>query len=228
MTLVDDVSRTTRNAVTHRDILAIGTSAGGVEALRFLARALPADFPAAILVVIHLCAEFNSELDAILSTDGPLPARFASDGEPVRRGQIFIAPPRCHLLLDGNRLHLGCGPRENGAKPAIDALFRSVALCCAARAVGAVLTGTLGDGASGLQALQRWGGITVVQDPADAAFADMPNNALRALRPDHVAGLRDLPALLARLARAPAGTAAAAPPGIAWGPREARARMMAR
>ena len=196
----------------HRDILAIGTSAGGFEALRLLARELPADFPAAILVVIHLSAEFTSGLDKILAQDGPLPVSFAHDGEPVRRGHVFLAPPRCHLLLDGEHLWLGRGPRENNARPAIDPLFRSVALCCGPRAVGVVLTGTLGDGASGLHALHRCGGIAVVQDPTDAAFPEMPANALRMLTPDHIAGLREMPALLATLAREPAGPPRPVPP----------------
>jgi two-component system chemotaxis response regulator CheB len=202
--------------MANRDILAIGTSAGGFDALRRLARGLPADLPAAVLVVIHLSAEFRSALDHLLSAAGPLAATFAVDGEPVRRGHIFLAPPASHLLLDGDRLHLGRGPRENNSRPAIDPLFRSVAACCGVRAVGAVLTGTLGDGASGLQALQQYGGITVVQDPKDAAYADMPANALRVLRPDHVASLDEMPALLAGLTRTPAGPAVPVPHSIAY------------
>jgi two-component system chemotaxis response regulator CheB len=87
-------------------------------------------------------------------------------------------------------------------------------VCCGARAVGVVLTGTLGDGAAGLQALQRCGGLTAVQDPADAAFGEMPANALRLLRPDHVVRLRDMPGLLARLVREPAGTPVPAPASL--------------
>jgi len=191
--------------MANRDILAIGTSAGGFEALRLLARELPADLPAAVLVVIHLSAEFPSHLDSILSRDGPLAASFAKDGDPLRRGHILLAPPGSHLLLDGAHARLGHGPRENSAKPAIDPLFRSVAACCGARAIGVVLTGTLGDGAAGLQVLERCGGITVVQDPDDAAYSEMPAHALRLLRPAHVARLRDMPGLLARLVREPAG-----------------------
>jgi two-component system chemotaxis response regulator CheB len=198
----------------HRDILAIGTSAGGFDALRFLARELPADFPACVLVVIHLSAEFDSALDKILSQAGRLPVSFAKDGEPARRGHIFIAPPKCHLLIDGDQLRLGRGPRENNSRPAIDPLFRSVALCCGPRGVGAVLTGTLGDGASGLQALQQCGGIAIVQDPAHAAYPEMPMSALRALKPDHVAGLQEMPALLARLMREPVGAPVEVPATI--------------
>src|SRR5215472_12680956 len=124
----------------NRDVLAIGTSAGGVDALRFLARAFPADFPAAVLVVIHLSPHFRSALDDILAKDGALPACFAEDRMPLQRGRIYIGPPDCHLLLEDNVLRLGQGPRENNTRPAIDPLFRSVALCCGPRAIGTVLT----------------------------------------------------------------------------------------
>ncbi len=202
--------------MANRDVLAIGTSAGGFDALRRLAAGFPADLPAAVLVVIHLSDQFRSALDEILSRTGPLPASFARDGAPVRHGQILIAPPACHLLLDGNHVGLGQGPRENNARPAIDPLFRSVAACCGGRAVGVVLTGTLGDGASGLQALHQCGGITVVQDPDDAAYAEMPASALRAVRPDHVARLHDMPALLAQLARQPPGRSSPVPDSLKW------------
>src|SRR3954469_9567766 len=133
--------------MSNRDILAIGTSAGGVDALRFLASRFPAGFPASVLMVIHLSPHFQSTLDAILTEAGPLPAQFAKDGTEIARAEIYIAPPDSHLLVEGGCLRLGQGGRENNSRPAIDPLFRSVALCCGARAVGAVLTGTLGDGA---------------------------------------------------------------------------------
>src|SRR5579871_853404 len=200
--------------MANRDILAIGTSAGGFQALRLLASELPAGFPAAVVVVIHLSAQYRSELDEILSKSGPLGASFAQDGEALRRGHIFIAPPACHLLLEDDHVRLGRGPRENNARPAIDPLFRSIAVCCGSRAIGVVLTGSLGEGAAGLQVLQQCGGITVVQDPADAAYPEMPANALRLLRPDHVASLRDVPRLLSRLVREPAGEPVQAPTSI--------------
>src|SRR5206468_1526073 len=139
----------------------------------------PPDLPAAVLVVIHLPADIKSHLDALLTQAGPLPASFARDGDAMEQGRIFIAPPACHLLVDGDRLRLGGGPRENHSRPAIDPLFRSAAVCCGYRTIGVVLTGTLGDGASGLQALKECGGLTVVQNPSDAAFPEMPATALR-------------------------------------------------
>jgi two-component system chemotaxis response regulator CheB len=191
--------------VANRDILAIGTSAGGFEALRFLASEFPHDFPASVLVVIHLSSQFRSTLDAILTQAGPLPATFAVDGEKFERSHIYIAPPESHLLVESEQLRLGWGPRENNARPALDPLFRSAGLCCGARAVGAVLTGTLGDGAAGLLALKQCGGITVVQDPRDAVFPEMPTKALTRSKPNHVVGLAGMPALFEKLARQPAG-----------------------
>jgi two-component system, chemotaxis family, protein-glutamate methylesterase/glutaminase len=189
----------------NRDILAIGTSAGGFEALRFIAGEFSPDFPASVLVVIHLPSQFRSTLDAILTQTGPLQATFAADGEKLERSHIYIAPPERHLLVESNELRLGLGPRENNARPALDPLFRSAALCCGARAIGAVLTGTLGDGAAGLMALKQSGGITVVQDPSDAAFPEMPTTALTRSQPNHVVGLAGMPALFEKLVRQPAG-----------------------
>lgn len=189
----------------NRDILAIGTSAGGFEALRFLAGEFPRDLPASVLVTIHLSGQFRSSLDAILTQAGRLPAGFAVDGERLEKGRIYVAPAERHLIVENGRVRLGSGPRENNARPSIDPLFRSAALCCGPRTVGAVLTGTQGDGAAGLLALKQHGGITVVQDPADAAFPEMPMTALSRSQPDHVVGLAGMPALLEKLVRQPAG-----------------------
>jgi two-component system chemotaxis response regulator CheB len=191
--------------MANRDVVAIGTSAGGVEALSFLCKALPAQFPATILITLHLPSHYASTLDRILSQAGNLPATFARDGDTLRKGEIFLAPPGCHLIADGDKLLLGKGPRENHSRPAIDPMLRSVAVCCGPRAIGIVLTGTLGDGASGLKAIQQCGGISVVQDPEDAAFPEMPRTALNRSMPDHVVRLADLPLLLNSLVQRPAG-----------------------
>lgn len=197
--------------MANRDVVAVGTSAGGVEALLFLANKLPPDFPASVLVTIHLPRHSRSSLDEVLNRAGPLPAAFAVDGERLKKAHIYIAPPDRHLLLDGDRLVLGIGPRENNARPAIDPMLRAAAICCGFRAVGVVLTGTMGDGASGLWALHQCGGMTVVQDPKDAAHAEMPLTALNRAAPDHVARLADMPALLHSLAQQPAGEPVLAP-----------------
>jgi two-component system chemotaxis response regulator CheB len=200
----------------NRDILAIGTSAGGVEALLSLAKAFPPSFPASIVVTIHLPMQFGSALDSILSRTGPLPAAFANNGQSINKGRIYIAPPGSHLLVEGDNLSLGIGPRENNARPAIDPMLRSAAACCGHRAIGVVLTGTLSDGASGLWALNQCGGVTVVQDPRDAAFPEMPLSALNRVEADHVVRLGDMPALLESLVHQPAGEPAAVPARIKY------------
>ncbi|QOZ31195.1 chemotaxis protein CheB [Bradyrhizobium sp. CCBAU 53421] len=202
--------------MNNRDVLAIGTSAGGFEALRFLAGEFSRDFPASVVVTIHLSSQFRSELDAILTQAGPLPASFAVDGEKLEKSRLYIAPAERHLIVESGHLRLGSGPRENNARPSLDPLFRSAALCCGPRTVGAVLTGTLGDGAAGLSALKQCGGITVVQDPADAAFPEMPTTALARANPDHVVGLKGMPALFEMLARQPAGQAVPVPDNLEY------------
>jgi two-component system chemotaxis response regulator CheB len=202
--------------MANRDIVAIGTSAGGVEALLYLAKHLPRTLPASVLVTIHLPSHSASALDELLTRAGQLPAQFARNGDVVQKGRIYIAPPDCHLLLDDHRVSLGMGPRENNSRPAIDAMLRSVAVCCGARAIGVVLTGTLGDGASGLWAVRTCGGLAVVQDPHDAAFSEMPMTALNRANPDHVVSLSDMPTLLVELVREPSGHRVSAPTNLRY------------
>jgi two-component system chemotaxis response regulator CheB len=202
--------------MSNRDILALGTSAGGVEALLFLARSFAPDFPASVFVTIHLASQFRSSLDEVLDRAGPLPTVFAQDGDAVRKSCIYIAPVDRHLIIEGDRIVLGHGSRENNSRPAIDPMMRSVAACCGSRAVGVVLTGTLSDGASGLWAINQCGGLTVVQDPGDAAFSDMPMNALNRIQPDHVVTLAAMPKLLASLALQPAGEPMPVPESIGF------------
>jgi two-component system chemotaxis response regulator CheB len=200
--------------MANRDIVAIGTSAGGVQALLFIAKYLPADFPASILVTMHLSSDFRSSFDQILTRAGQLKAQFASESDALEKGHIYIAPADRHLLVEGDRIILGRGPRENNVRPAIDPMLRSMALCCGGRAIGVVLTGTLGDGASGLRAITQCGGIAVVQDPRDAAFAEMPLAALNRSMPQHVVSLKDLPGLLECLVQQPAAEALPVPASV--------------
>jgi two-component system chemotaxis response regulator CheB len=200
--------------MANRNVLAVGTSAGGVEALLSLTKQLPADFPAAVLVTIHLSGQSRSSLPELLTNAGAMPAAFAGEGDVARKGRIYVAPPGRHLLIDGDVLSLGTGPRENNVRPAIDPMLRSAAVCCGHRSIGVVLTGTLDDGASGLWALTQYGGATIVQDPQDAAFPEMPLTALNRSKPHHIVKLAEMPTLLERLVRQPAGQPAAVPDSL--------------
>lgn len=188
------------------DIITIGASAGGVDALKQLATQLPADIPAAIFVVQHVRATEPSLMPEILSNAGALPAANPFDGETIQHGHIYIAPPDHHMLLGHGHIHVVRGPKENGFRPAIDATFRTAARSYGPRVVGVVLTGMLDDGTAGLLAIKRRGGVAVVQEPAEAAFPSMPVNALRYVTVDAVLSVAEMPSLLNHLAHEPASS----------------------
>jgi two-component system chemotaxis response regulator CheB len=187
---------------TH-DIIVIGASTGGVEALKSLVGQFPKDLPATVCIVLHVPAGYSSKLPEILSRSGPVPASHPNDGEPLRPGSIYVAPNDRHLLVEPGRVRVVKGPRENNHRPAVDPLFRSAALAYGARVVGVVLTGALNCGTSGLIAIKSQGGVAVVQDPADAYCADMPRSALEYVAADYCMPLAELGSLLDRLARTP-------------------------
>jgi two-component system chemotaxis response regulator CheB len=184
-----------------REIVVVGASAGGVEALTELARDLPADLPAAVFVVLHLPPDARSHLPEILDRAGPLPCSHAVDGAPIRAGQIYVAPPNRHLLLEGDRMRLSIGPRINNVRPSIDVLFRSAARVFDGRTIGIILSGTLNDGTLGLDAIQTRGGAVVIQDPNEARFSGMPRNALERVKPDYVLPVAEIAPLLTKLTR---------------------------
>lgn len=196
----------------HRDVVAVGASAGGVEALRALVGGLPADYPGVILVVLHLPRDAPSALPLILGRSGPLPAATAVDGERLRPGRVYVAGNDHHLIVIDGHLRMSHGPAENGHRPAIDPLFRSVARAYGPRAVGVVLSGTRDDGAAGLAGIVARGGTAVVQDPSDALYASMPRAALAQAPTEHVAPAARLGALIAGIT-AQAPPAALATPG---------------
>jgi two-component system chemotaxis response regulator CheB len=187
--------------VPTRDVIVIGASAGGVEALRELVSTLPVELPATVLVVLHLPADGFSALPAILDRAGPLPAASAAGGEKLEPGRILVAPVDHHLLVTDSHLELGRGPKENGHRPAVDTLFRSAARALGPRVIGVVLSGSLDDGAAGLRAIALRGGRTVVQDPRDAHYGDMPRHALEQVAADHVVPVAQMGEVLARLCR---------------------------
>jgi two-component system, chemotaxis family, protein-glutamate methylesterase/glutaminase len=186
-----------------RNIVVIGASAGGVSALQQLAADLPPQFPAVVLIVLHVGAN-PSLLPGLLAAAGPNSAAHASDGEAIRTGHLVVAPPDCHLLLNDGVLRLTRGPKENFARPAIDPLFRSAALAYGPRVIGVILTGGLDDGTAGLQGIKACGGFAVVQDP-DTAFArEMPDSALKYVEVDRCVPLNALAKTLLELVKLPA------------------------
>jgi two-component system chemotaxis response regulator CheB len=196
----------------RRDIVVMGASAGGVEALSRTIAGLPSDFPAAVFVVLHVSPTGDSVLPRIFERAGDLPAHHAVDGEAIKPGVIYVARPDHHLLLDDGVVHLSRGAKENGHRPAVDTLFRSAAAAHGPRVIGVVLSGTLDDGTAGLLAVRRAGGLTVVQDPDDALYPGMPASALAQAQPHHVARLADLGPLITTLVGPTDALVAGGPP----------------
>ena len=186
-----------------RDLIVIGASAGGVEALKYLVADLPADLPAVVVAVLHLMSSGPSRLDTILDRVSQMPVTLAADGERPERGHVYIAPPGFHTLLQGDSIQLSDAPPENGYRPSIDQFFLSAARAYGRRAIGVVLTGTLSDGTEGLRLIKAHGGATVVQDPDDAIFDDMPRNAIDQVEPDRIAPLEGLGGVLCELLGVP-------------------------
>jgi two-component system, chemotaxis family, protein-glutamate methylesterase/glutaminase len=186
------------------DIIVIGASAGGVEALSQLVAGLPRDLAAAIFVVIHISPHGKSVLPSILNRQGKLPASHAIDGEAIAQGHIYIAPPDYHLLVKPGYIRLVKGPRENNSRPAVDPLFRTAAKAYGRRVVGVILSGTLDDGTAGLIDVKNWGGVAVVQDPNDAAYSGMPSSAIENVEVDYILPASSIPAVLESLACEPA------------------------
>lgn len=181
-------------------IVAIGASQGGVAGLVRIVRGLPKDFPATILITLHVGSS-PSVLPSILAEIGVLPARHAVNHEVPRKGHIYVAPPDHHMLVVGGHLELTHGPRENWTRPAIDPLFRTTAEAYGPNATGVILSGRLNDGTAGLYEIKRRGGTTIVQDPSEAESAEMPRSALAHVRIDYTLPVANIATLLIELAR---------------------------
>ena len=191
-----------------RDLIVIGASAGGVEAVSAVLGGLPADLHAAVCVVVHLRPDASSQLAAVLARTTTLPVVAARHGMTLQPGVVYVGVPDLHMLVergdsDEATLRLVRGPRENRTRPSVDPLFRSAALAFGPRVIGVILSGALDDGTGGLWTVKDQGGMAVVQDPDDAAVPSMPSSALAEVAVDHVVPAHELGALLGRLAREP-------------------------
>lgn len=193
------MTEATARTAELRGVVALGASAGGVEALSTLAAGLSTDLPYAYLMTLHIPADTRSILARIIDRSGPLTAVTASDGEPLEPGQIYVACPDRHLLVDDHRVVLSQGPTENGHRPAINALFRSVALAFGPRSIGVLLSGVLDDGVLGLKAIRARGGIAIGQSLDDALFPSLPAKALDAGVLNLQAAAADIPDVLKQL-----------------------------
>jgi two-component system, chemotaxis family, protein-glutamate methylesterase/glutaminase len=213
-----------------RDLIVVGASAGGVEALRQFASGLPHDLAASILVVLHLPPGGTSALPAILRAAGPLRAVGAQHGMELEHGWIYTARPNHHLLVTDGSLALSHGPTENGRRPAINALFRSAALAGGPRVTGVLLSGMLDDGVAGLIAIAGGGGTVLVQDPDDAIYPSMPRHAMQALPIDHVVRAGAMGVILDKISREEIPPIAGRAPSRAlrWENEIAAARVVAR
>src|SRR3954467_11911937 len=175
-----------------RDIIVIGASAGGGEALSRLVSQLPVDLPASIFITIHFPPQGISVLPRILARAGAMPVVHAEDRERILRSRIYVAPPDRHMLLYPGMIRLIRGPTENRNRPAIDPMFRSAAVAYGARVIGVVLTGNLDDGTAGLMSVKRRNGVAIVQDPTDAMFSSMPASAAQNVETNEIVKLDDI------------------------------------
>jgi len=194
----------TDSSASRRDIVVVGASAGGVEALRCFFRALPPGLPAAVLVVLHIPAHTPSQLDRVLASVTGLPVSVARDAEPLENGRVYVASADRHLMLTPDGIRLSRGPKEGRVRPSIDVLFRSAAAAYGPRVIGVVLSGALDDGTAGLWAIKDAQGIALVQDPAQAIHASMPESAIAHVAVDLIGTAEALAARIGELVATPA------------------------
>jgi two-component system chemotaxis response regulator CheB len=187
--------------MARKDIVVIGASAGGMEALQRLASRLPRNLPASLFVVWHLSPGARTILPSVLTKAGGMPALMPEDGERIEQGKIYVAPNDHHMLLEKDYIRVARGPKENRFRPAIDPLFRSAAYVYGTRVIGVVLTGALDDGTAGLWTIKLRGGTTIVQEPTEALIRSMPLNALENVAVDHKLPVAEIGELIGRLVR---------------------------
>jgi two-component system chemotaxis response regulator CheB len=200
--------------MNKHDIIVIGGSSGATGPLKAILGKLPPDLPAAVFIVLHIPARSLGILATVAAAASHLPVHAAEQGMPIVPGNIYLAVPDHHLILRDGHMVLGRGPRENMARPAIDPLFRSAAITFGPRVIGVILSGMLNDGAAGLEAVKRCGGIAIVQDPHEAIADEMPRSALAATEADFSPNAGRIGDILAEIAYQAAGPSLSAPPDL--------------
>jgi len=187
------------SGVPKHDIIVIGASFGGIEALSRIVAGLPPKLKASVFVVLHIPAQHESIVPLLLIWRGPLLAVHAVDHMPIEHGRIYVAPPDHHLLLEPDQMRVLKGPKQIRFRPAVDLLFASAALAYGPRVIGIILTGFLNDGTAGLWMVKQRGGITVVQDPHEALAPSMPWSAIVSVPVDYTVPLSQMAAVLSGL-----------------------------
>jgi two-component system chemotaxis response regulator CheB len=181
-------------------IVVIGGSAGAIEPICEVLRNLPKDFGAAVLVVVHL-GEGNVNFPVLFKHCGGLERATPQDGDPILENRVYFARPNLHLLVEGERLHVSSGPRENRHRPSVDALFRSASRSYGAGVIAVVLSGALDDGTGGVLAVKARGGVVIIQEPEEAICPDMPKSVLRYAKADYCLPAAEIGGKLVELIR---------------------------
>lgn len=182
-------------------IVTIGTSLGGLKVLKQIFSNVDPSLPAAYFVVQHIYPEHKSILDKLLSRYTRLPIHTVESEMQIEPGRVYISPADRHLVIEEEKVRSVYGPRHNSSRPSVDVLFNSAALAYSTRVISIILTGLLNDGTNGIREVSERGGITIVQDPEDAAYDEMPRNALQKCKVDYVAKCGDIASLLRVLCR---------------------------
>lgn len=185
---------------TRFKAVVVGVSTGGVAALRFILGALPADFPIPVIVVTHITPDSDDSLAVLLDMLCAIRVKEADEMEAMTSGTVYLAPANYHLLVErGDTLAFSIDSPVNFARPSIDVLFESAAEVYGPALIGVIMTGAGNDGGNGLLKIKNSGGVTIVQNPADAEMDAMPRTALQLLKADHVVRLEEIPGLLVKL-----------------------------
>ena len=192
------------NRTPVRDIVLIGASRGGLDALARITSALPSDFPAAVLVALHTAPDGPGLLDTLIGKKSSLPVAYTKDDEPIQQRRVYLAPPDFHLVVRaGAKVGLEHSAKVRHSRPAADVLFESAAAVLRERVIGVVLTGGDHDGTDGMNAIREAGGIGIVQSPSDALDPGMPSSAITGAQPQYIVMLDEIPKLLIRLVSPP-------------------------